>query len=858
MDVLSFDLLMNIKPAVLAAAGFPFLAALAVWLLFYKWYDDGYLAHLTAALLKAADAGEACEGASMDNLEVLDAAVDYSAPIFAGTWKRMKSQLERQFAEGLVPEAKAFFSENALITLPGGRRAMGALWGAVAGFVLLAVLLPAAVSLILYGMADQGALLCGICGAVLVVAGQLIFVMADQKAYRRALMSFNRFTEVFDTVLPVAGALSGAALLLKATNDSRETILQATSSMTARIESAASSMTNSQEAAAARITDKFTEFADGGVLPALRDAVREITDRHIVPSLTDIRRHLDTSLTDIRELLDTTLTRFTERQENGMAEMTSSFAARMSDTLEVRMSSLAEGLDDVAAKMASAGETSERQMNASRESLEALLSYLNAEYRRLMEKVDESLERHMNKSNEQAAGLLTGMADQLGAASSGITGQLGLLSSGITEQLGDMSSGITGQLGALASGVTEQLSAMAGETRNQLAQLAGETRNQLSVLAGETNTSLGSLAAETRKHLVGLAEETSAQYGALVEETRTQTGVMTTEISTRFGTLVEEMDGKLTGIIGAMEAGFKNEMEGFESLIDENREVLKQSSGVLVRAAELQGEASDNNKALIVNVADMAGSVTKFQTQTETFIRELMDFSQHSSRAQLKISEDINAAQIKLEESLESSMEKYTQLSGLISGMMNDITERMNDAMAGAGREIAKGISQVTVENAEAISALTTQAQQLREDYLLYFERMENSTKTAMEDMDYQMHNLIGIMNDGVSTLLKDTVEENSSVLSQYKDQTTEILRAFEEQAMSISLYAKEINMDINDLTAGIKGAVEEFTEKIKNGVRSTIGEFDDGLAEVTARLANTVESISDAIENLPAVLNRN
>jgi hypothetical protein len=99
-------------------------------------------------------------------------------------------------------------------------------------------------------------------------------------------------------------------------------------------------------------------------------------------------------------------------------------------------------------------------------------------------------------------------------------------------------------------------------------------------------------------------------------------------------------------------------------------------------------------------------------------------------------------------------------------------------------------------------------------------------------------------------------LEQNTSVLEQYKDSTTNLLQSFDEQARSISLYAKEMNFDITELSANMRESVATFTTGIREGIELTVGDFDKGLAELTERLAVTVEGISDAVENLPAAIN--
>lgn len=63
--------------------------------------------------------------------------------------------------------------------------------------------------------------------------------------------------------------------------------------------------------------------------------------------------------------------------------------------------------------------------------------------------------------------------------------------------------------------------------------------------------------------------------------------------------------------------------------------------------------------------------------------------------------------------------------------------------------------------------------------------------------------------------------------------------------------------MDISELSNNLQSSVGEFSTKMQEGVRMTLGEFDNGLSELTQRIANTVESISDAVEALPEAISK-
>jgi len=714
MSILTSEFWLAMSPILIAAAAIPFLISLLLWGVFYASHG-GRLKVLTTCLDTMLKFSDSLVDSSMENLDRLEKSVDLNqVPNFALLWRRMRNQISNQYTNQLIPEAKSFFDADTLIVIPGGRNLLGELYISILTLSVLTILAPFTASYAIFGSLMPEAIFLGTLSAIMTGTIHLVYISENQRTYDNALTVLNRFYTTFDAVLPVAGALAGPALLLKATSENRIILEESTARMVAQFGESAE-----------QITSKFSDFAEGGVLPALTAAVQAITDKHILPALIEFKN-----------LSDQTMTKVIARQESGMAELAASFSDRLADTLEVRMTALASALGDINLQMAANTAKSEEQMYA-----------FSLQYSALIEQVDAGLTHHMTASEEHAMQLMEKISNELGA-----------------------------------------------------------------------------LTANTGTEFVAIAAALNQQFTTLLEAINSQLAANVTSLSD-------------------MMAGQKD--------------TLDQSSDILIRAAELQSHAAASSQLMNDHVGSMAETMSKFQLQTDHFITEIMDFSVKNNATQLKMSEDINAAQLKLEESLESSMEKYAQMSELISGMMTDITERMNEAMAGAGREIALGINQVTAENAEAISNLTIQAQQLRDDYSTYFERTEDSTKAMLENLDYQMHGLMTTMTEGIGELLKDTVQENANTLSQYKDQTMDLLQSFEEQAMSISLYAKEINLDITDLTTGIKAAVADFTANIQEGVKLTIGEFDQGLAELTDRIAITVESISEAVEGLPTALSR-
>ncbi len=264
-------------------------------------------------------------------------------------------------------------------------------------------------------------------------------------------------------------------------------------------------------------------------------------------------------------------------------------------------------------------------------------------------------------------------------------------------------------------------------------------------------------------------------------------------------------------------------MKGMTDSLEKQNGSTEWSEELLDQTSILHRQEADSIKILVDRLNNLLQIMEENRVQNNQFIKDVILLSEKSGQAQQQF-----------------------------SSMVKEVAGMMQEAMI-AGKEFAVGINQAVRDNAKAIGDITVQAQALREDYEAFFVRSGESTKLTLEEMDYQIQGLITRMSEDIGGILRTAVEKNGEILDQYKDQTTNILQSFDEQARSIALYAKEINMDIAELSNNLGVSVADFNEKMREGIQLAVGDFDSGLAELTTRIANTVENITDAVEALPA-----
>jgi ABC-type transporter Mla subunit MlaD len=199
--------------------------------------------------------------------------------------------------------------------------------------------------------------------------------------------------------------------------------------------------------------------------------------------------------------------------------------------------------------------------------------------------------------------------------------------------------------------------------------------------------------------------------------------------------------------------------------------------------------------------------------------------------------------------------EQYEKAAKAAAKLLEDVVVEMNKAMDGVGHEIAESISQASAGSAEIVDRLAQKTAQLKEEYDLYFSRVENQSAANLTEMEFRIQNVFSRFSDEASGIMDRLETSISSSMNLFEGNTASLLHNIEEESRSIGLYVKDLNIDVTSLSTTLRESVGIFTDQLKNSTEKTFEAFDDGLAEVSERLANTVESIRESVENLPQVI---
>ena len=77
------------------------------------------------------------------------------------------------------------------------------------------------------------------------------------------------------------------------------------------------------------------------------------------------------------------------------------------------------------------------------------------------------------------------------------------------------------------------------------------------------------------------------------------------------------------------------------------------------------------------------------------------------------------------------------------------------------------------------------------------------------------------------------------------------------QQSSNLARQSAQVNENLADLNMNLNESVRQFTVQLQSGVESTLNDFDESLAEVSMRLANTTGEIRDSLRQQQTTLRR-
>ena len=804
---------------------------------------------------------------SIHNMQSIETRVFKTGSVpLKNIWNRYKADSDYLFGGESAPEPGAYFTYTDVFALPNREGLLSVLWGLLPVFAFLALISPA--SILFFSGEDitpervramLGASSLGLVFAAILFAAAWAYIRGVRSANEVALFGFNRS---LSSLLPIINQSTQAALLLQASRQNTEAFVN-----TAKV-----------------IAEKIDDFTVNGITPVVSDAFQRAIAKHLAPGINDMGKSL-------RELSETVV----RRQESGMRELADSFAEKLGGSLSEQSRSLAADMETLGAELrsmqsgllsaaSSLNESIEENRSVLREAAEVSRETAGHQEAAIRSTGDlaEALTRTeqiisaLSERNDEVFSRLVSSSDQIKTSQEQLAAQLTALET-VTKSTAEYMSGsaeaITSAVSSLIASaeetgtrtnalISEKLTSILSET----AALNAETYNKVAEAVQALIDKTGQTADAGYERVSNKLAEILAETNALNADTYNKVAEAVHALIDKTGQTTdagyERVSNKLAGILTETNASnaetYTKVADAVQALIDKTGQTADAGyERVSNKLAEILTETNASNAETYERVSRIAESVASGAGEAVDAV-----FSRYSDHMVSVLDETIrtnNETTLKLSATMESlsqaGSEQYEKAARAAAKLLEDVVVEMNKAMDGVGHEIAESITNASLGSAEIVDRLAERTMRLKEDYDTYFRRVEEQNTANLTEMEFRVQNVFSRFSDEANVVMERLESSISSAMNLFEGNTTDLLRSLEEQSRSIGLYAKDINIDVASLSESLRESVGIFTEHLKNSTKATFAEFDSGLAEVSARLANTVESIREAVENLPGAI---
>ncbi len=393
--------------------------------------------------------------------------------------------------------------------------------------------------------------------------------------------------------------------------------------------------------------------------------------------------------------------------------------------------------------------------------------------------------------------------------------------------------------------------------------------------------------------------ETSMERSTEAQETlSSKTQVSLLEV----GRIQAEVSGALKASLASVQAAEKIAGEMQQILVSDfnkadamNRQSLKLQEGTLKHVEGLQqgiGVMTETiQKTLETSIAQVSSELTKAvtdyaglsalievarNTQTDQLVgkldKRLMEYSdlvtlsgrETDERFQVTL-KTILDSQAKTVERLAATATEVSLEGGKIlektslqaNELYSGLAGRMDQSIDALGENLAAGMKAAMGDSAEIVERLALKTEDIKELYDSYFTRVEGQSTKILDEMDFNIQKMFGTYSEETVLILGRLTDQSSNTLEFFDKGIKDLAENMDEHTRSIGLYAKEINMDVADLSGNLRSSVQEFSTQMEAGITHTFEGFDQGLGEVTLRLATILDNIRESAEALQKALTR-
>jgi len=643
-------------------------------------------------------------------------------------------------------------------------------------------------------------------GVAWVVLLNLIISTLEKQSIKYAYAAIEKLTAALAHAIPTAGRAAEVALLMAGASQTRVSFTES----------------------ADKIVNKIDGFAAESVTPTAAHAFDLAITRHISPSF----ERMETTLREVSLAL-------LEKQDNGLKVLADSFSDRLFTTIDDKMERMGRNVDNVNTLLA---ETASKFEIYSKQIAEGL-----ANDRKALGTASDIAARTAEAQYESA--------ENIKAFASYLT-EAKLVTESVKEQNERILSSIK-EASELTLSMTESHIGRMNETKAEHARQYENGRAEQAKQLAETKNAVSASITEMREALSGALNDMQAAVrdnGASLADTFTRA--------------TDNLQAAVKDNSASLADTFTKATDNLQAAVSDNSSLM---TGALSGASQAVKEAYElSNRLVAENIAANENRFGEYlnealarASEQENRIKDYLTQSAEDILGALKHTSDQNAdLSAKLGATIDSlanaGSEQYEKAAQAAASLLQNVVVEMNRAMDGVGKQISESIGATIGDSAEMVEKLAVQMSTLKQEYDAYFTKADEQNRTAFDELDFHMQNVIARFSTETETVISKLQESISSAMGLFEGNTATLLANLDEQSRSIGLYAKELNYDIHTLSDNLKGSVAEFSDHLHKGVVTTFEDFDAGLSEVAKRFANMVESVRDSVENLPAALSGN
>jgi methyl-accepting chemotaxis protein len=174
----------------------------------------------------------------------------------------------------------------------------------------------------------------------------------------------------------------------------------------------------------------------------------------------------------------------------------------------------------------------------------------------------------------------------------------------------------------------------------------------------------------------------------------------------------------------------------------------------------------------------------------------------------------------------------------------------------------------------ESMTELKTATAEMASLYEGNTDHLAGSLNSFSEKLHDSIENLSGMTRQAIETAERsqktaaghqDAAEKQAAIMSEQAEQfstrlqkaTENMLQQVQHETEAVAAHTGQISQQVQELNTILSESIDGFTRGSAEYVQRTLNQFDENLAEIVTRLTQTATEIQDAVDALPAAIQR-